>query len=410
MPIQQNLYLETPWDFRGVNTKYYTHGLHSYPAMMIPQVAARLIKENLKDGDVILDPFCGSGTVLVESMLIGKESFGIDINPLTKLIAESKTTLYDIDELNKAYSKLLQRIETSEPVEPPKFFNIDFWFKPKAIEELARIRNAIKSAHNKFKPFFLTCFSETVRKSSNVRQGGFKLHRISEDDFRDYNPEPIAIFKKHVEKCIPKIAEFHNVLDNSPKPAILLEDTRKKTSVPDDYIDLIVTSPPYGDSRTTVAYGQFSRLSLKWLGFDEKIVNVIDKMLLGGMKADNSWRVITPTLNEYVTKIEQKDAQRANDVLSFYVDLDKCFVEISRVTRKGARICMVVGNRIVKGYQIPTHKIIQELGEDHDMKHISTIFRNIPSKRIPLRNSPSNKKGDISNTMTQEAIVILQKN
>ena len=70
---------------------------------------------------------------------------------------------------------------------------------------------------------------------------------------------------------------------------------------------------------------------------------------------------------------------------------------------------MVVGNRTVKGYQIPTHKIIQELGEDHDMRHIKTIFRNIPSKRIPIRNSPSNKKGDISNTITQEAIVILQK-
>lgn len=408
--MQQNLYLETPWDFRGVDTKYYTHGLHSYPAMMIPQVAARLIKENLKDGDSILDPFCGSGTVLVESLLIGKKSFGVDINPLTKLIAESKTALYDVDELNKAYSKLLQRIEASELVESPKFFNIGFWFKPKATEDLARIRNAINSVPNKFKPFFLTCFSETVRKSSNVRHGGFKLHRISEDNFKVYNPEPIAIFKKHVEKCIPKIAEFQKVLDNPPKPVILLEDTRKKTSVPDDYIDLIVTSPPYGDSRTTVAYGQFSRLSLKWLGFDEKVVDVIDKMLLGGMKADNEWKVITPTLKEYVTKIEQKDVQRANDVLSFYVDLDKCFVELNRVTRKGARICIVVGNRTVKGYQIPTHKIIQELGEDHDMKHINTVFRNIPRKRIPLKNSPSNKKGDVSNTMTREAIVVLQKN
>lgn len=188
-----------------------------------------------------------------------------------------------------------------------------------------------------------------------------------------------------------------------------MEDTRKKTSVPEDYIDLIVTSPPYGDSRTTVAYGQFSRLSLKWLGFDEKAVNILDSMLLGGLKTDMDWRIITPTLSEYVTKIEKKDSKRANDVLSFYVDLDKCFIELSRVTKKGARICMVVGNRTVKGYQIPTHKIVQELGEDHDMKHVTTIFRNIPSKRIPLKNSPSNKRGELSNTMTQEAIVILQK-
>src|SRR3989338_7547204 len=114
MPMQQNLYLETPWDFRGADTKYYTHGLHTYPAMMIPQVAARLIKENLRNGSVILDPFCGSGTVLVESMLINKESFGIDINPLTKLIAECKTTIYDTCELNKVFIKLMDEIENTE--------------------------------------------------------------------------------------------------------------------------------------------------------------------------------------------------------------------------------------------------------------------------------------------------------
>ncbi len=70
--------------YKAADTKYYTHGLHSYPAMMIPQVAARLIKENIRNGKAVLDPFCGSATVLVEAMLMHKESFGIDINPLTK--------------------------------------------------------------------------------------------------------------------------------------------------------------------------------------------------------------------------------------------------------------------------------------------------------------------------------------
>src|SRR3989338_5628578 len=126
MPMQQNLYLETPWDFRGADTKYYTHGLHSYPAMMIPQVASRLIKENLGNGNSILDPFCGSGTVLVESMIVNKNSYGVDINPLAKIISESKTTLYDIDELKEAAIELLQRIESTRNIEAPSFFNIDF--------------------------------------------------------------------------------------------------------------------------------------------------------------------------------------------------------------------------------------------------------------------------------------------
>ena len=94
-----SLMIDKSWNFKGENTKYYTHGIHSYPAMMIPQVASRLIKENLNGGNKILDPFCGSGTVLVESMLINKNSYGIDINPLAKIITEAKTTLYDTNKL-----------------------------------------------------------------------------------------------------------------------------------------------------------------------------------------------------------------------------------------------------------------------------------------------------------------------
>jgi site-specific DNA-methyltransferase (cytosine-N4-specific) len=57
------------WDYQGEFTKTYTHGFHSYPAMMIPQVARRLIVEYSNEGDTLLDPFCGSGSVLVDAKL-----------------------------------------------------------------------------------------------------------------------------------------------------------------------------------------------------------------------------------------------------------------------------------------------------------------------------------------------------
>ena len=132
-------------------------------------------------------------------------------------------------------------------------------------------------------------------------------------------------------------------------------------------------------------------------------------MLLGGMKADENWEISTATLNEFVKKVSEKDKKRANDVFSFYIDLDKCFVHLSELVKNRAKICMVVGNRTVKGYQLPTHQIIREIGENNNMKHIKTIFRDIPSKRIPLKNSPTNIPGMISNTMTKEAIVIMEK-
>ena len=72
-----------------------THGLHPYPAGMIPQIARRLIEKYSNRDDVVLDPFCGSGGVLVEATLLDRKSFGIDINPLACLLARVKTTPID---------------------------------------------------------------------------------------------------------------------------------------------------------------------------------------------------------------------------------------------------------------------------------------------------------------------------
>ena len=57
------------WDFRGENTKQYTHCFHIYPAMMIPQIARELISRFGKEGGVLFDPYCGTGTSLVEARI-----------------------------------------------------------------------------------------------------------------------------------------------------------------------------------------------------------------------------------------------------------------------------------------------------------------------------------------------------
>lgn len=84
--------VEEDWDYATADTKTHTHGFHTYPAMMIPQVARRLIRMYGQPGQTLLDPFCGSGTSLVEARLAGLNSYGIDLNPLAVLIARVKTT------------------------------------------------------------------------------------------------------------------------------------------------------------------------------------------------------------------------------------------------------------------------------------------------------------------------------
>ena len=93
------------WSFRDANTKEYTHCYHIYPAMMIPQVARSLMEEYKPEGrfELLLDPYMGSGTSLVEASILGVNSIGTDLNPLARLMAKVKTTHYDITEIKKVF-------------------------------------------------------------------------------------------------------------------------------------------------------------------------------------------------------------------------------------------------------------------------------------------------------------------
>src|ERR1043166_7454846 len=80
------------WNLAQARTQGGTHGLHPYPAKFIPQIPRQLIAELApRDGSIVLDPFCGSGTTLVEAQAAGLPAFGIDSHPLATLIARVKT-------------------------------------------------------------------------------------------------------------------------------------------------------------------------------------------------------------------------------------------------------------------------------------------------------------------------------
>ena len=99
------------WDFRGANTKEYTHCYHNYPAMMIPQIARRLIEEYKPEGAKrLLDPYCGSGTSLIEGMLAGLGVTGFDLNPLAVFISGVKCRTYNVKALETVFDYIKKHI------------------------------------------------------------------------------------------------------------------------------------------------------------------------------------------------------------------------------------------------------------------------------------------------------------
>lgn len=169
----------------------------------------------------------------------------------------------------------------------------------------------------------------------------------------------------------------------------------------------MITSPPYGDSRTTVAYGQYSRLAAEWLGLPEAAR--VDRRLMGGAPLGDLPNFNVPPLDSALQQIYEQSPSRALEVAAFYGDLRASIANVAGVMARGDVACYVVGNRAVKGVRLPTDRAIQGFFEAHGFAHVATYRRTIPNKRMPMRNSPSNQAGATALTMTHEAIVVMRK-
>lgn len=392
------------WTFRHVRAKEGIHGLHPYPAMMPAPVAQTLIKALTRPGDIVLDPFCGSGTVTTEAAALGRHAIGIDINPLALLIAQVKAVPLPIDRLQNDFEQVQITFFRLQSVPTPRFPNIDYWFKREVQQQLARLKAAIETVDDEeARAFCLVVFSRVVREASNTRQNEFKLFRLPPEKLKHHSPDVLALFRERFWECAQLMGEWWRQTNGKlVKPKLLLHDTRQLLPVEPESVDLVLTSPPYGDARTTVAYGQFSRLSLQWLDLWRED---LDRFSLGG--APRQFVNPPKVLIEALTRISQKDKKRAQEVEAFYADLNDCLRNIAMVVKVGGYAVFIIANRKVKGVELPTDRVIADLLPE--FKHLATFFRQIPNKRMPLRNSPSNVKGETDTTMLEERIIILRK-
>ena len=405
-------YQDDSWDFRSADTKDLTHCFHNYPAMMIPQIPRRILNKYGSSVNILFDPYCGSGTSLIEANMKNINAIGTDLNPLARLIAKAKTTFIDIRILDfylNDFSNYFLHKPSSVTI--PQFYNIDFWFNKETQKKLAFIKKYIEDIPEaNVKNFFLVAFSETVRQSSLTKKGEFKLVRISENQRERFHPDSFKIMfskllrnklgllsymQKKKNRSSSKIHDFNSV------------DSIPQNIIPNKSIDMVITSPPYGDSRTTVAYGQYSRLASQWIGIKE--ASSIDKSLMGGVKRDSDFVFPSDYLHETLEKIGRVDIKRKSEVQSFFIDYKNSIDNVSKTLKKRGIVCYVVGNRTVKGINIPADLVTRDFFESNGFKHLETIIRNIPNKRMPSQNSPSNIPGQKATTMKNEFIVICEK-
>jgi tRNA G10 N-methylase Trm11 len=378
---------------------------------MPPQIGIALLKElNITQGK-LLDPYCGSGSSFASALECGlTEMYGFDINPLAVLISRVKFTKIDLEALQITKQQLREQIDeylkkenSLENFPLPKITNINFWFSQEVINKLNLLRYFINQIADKnLYNFFLIPFSETVRECSYTRNNEFKLYKMKEKDILSFNPDVLGVYLKKLQDVIEiYITAYFPKL--TPKTKVTINYSQFNDA--EDSFDLVLTSPPYGDSRTTVAYGQFSTLANEWIGID--YARKVDKMLMGGSQTKSLYN--QGLITDYIQAIAVNNEKRALEVSAFYVDLEKSIDQVAKSVKKGGKIIYIVGNRTVKNIQLPTDQFIAEKFEQNGFRHLITYERLLSNKAMPSKNSPTNQSGNTVNTMLYEYIVISEK-
>lgn len=401
----------TQYDYIGQSYASTYPNLHKYPATMLPQIGIDILKELSISKGKLLDPYCGSGSSFASALECGlTDLYGFDINPLAILISKVKFTKVSLTKLldvKKIFRHnifdFLKNENNIKTLNTPKITNIDFWFSKQVIQNLNLLKYFIdKIKDENIRNFFLIPFSETVRECSYTRNNEFKLYRMKEDDVLQFNPDVLGVYFDKLENILFNYMNFY-----FPKieKEVSIDIQYSKFKPMKNYFDVVLTSPPYGDSKTTVAYGQFSTLSNEWLGID--YARKIDGLLMGGVKAKEN--ITKGLIANYVSEINTQDKKRALQVSSFYNDLDYSIQKVSSSIKKGGKSIYVVGNRTVKNIKLPTDQFIAEKFEENGFKHLITYKRALSSKAMPSKNSPTNKTGKTVSTMLYEYIVVCEK-
>ena len=399
------------YDFAGESYADQYPNLHRYPAAMLPQIGIKILGElNIGKGKSMLDPYCGSGSSFAAGLHCGfKAMRGFDINPFAVLLSRAKFTAIEPDKIAAAKRLLRRKIEraVNEDKLPPTLAypndgNVGYWFSELTVRRLALIRHFLdRIADADVRRLFYIAFCEAARECSYTRNGEFKKFRMKKSDLCNFHPDSVAVFFNRLEKAADIYLRHYRPLLGGAK--ITVDD--KVFNADGGVYDAVLTSPPYGDSRTTVAYGQFSFFANLWMRV--RNANRIDAMMMGGKTAKNFYA--EGAVVEPINRIRQESPKRALEVSSFYCDLEQSIGVISESIKTGGKAIYVVGNRTVKGIRLPTEQFIAECFARRGFRHLLTYERLLGNKTMPLKNSPSNRAGQVGDTMKREYIVVCEK-
>ncbi len=381
----------------------HIHNSFRFPARLHHRVSAQIIDEFSKRGDAICDPFVGSGTNLVEAATSGRQSFGLDIDPLSVFVARAKVsitprsakafkrfsddllvTLASIERTPAFYASVVGSIDsgykasrTLASLQPGFRELIETWFRPYVIEDLVRIRNAVVTARvaDPVKRLALMAFANAIRSCSNADpapvSGLEYTSRMRRLDAQGRVINPYAVYRRKLLALVRDSEDFAQRRQPGCEHRVYHRDAAESWRLPSE-ISLITCSPPYLNA---VEYSRRHKLEMAWLGLingRKEFVKLSGRYIgrrTGGSQAIEQQPCTDTLLESLRRELIQRDYRRARAFLAYCVKMSAVFksAEASLVT--GGLCAVVIGRNRVCDLTIPMDELLPRLaGSLHHVK------------------------------------------
>lgn len=375
--------------------RYGYHNLHEYRGKFFPQLVKSLINISgvSRDG-VLFDPFCGSGTTIVEGIAAGMKSIGCDLNPLSILITEAKCSLFSLSDehIEKSIQIFKEAIFETSPKDvlwcdrDTKY--LSDWFSPDALTDVQSILYQISLLEEEVQKFVRVCFSDVIRAVSYQKVADLRVRKEQKVYARN---DAQRLLLDKIASQLSQIKAYQEVVPPcSVVPYEIIQGDTKKVSeyAPSlkGYVDLIITSPPYA---TALPYLDTDRLSLISLGLlpREKHKNYENLMIgtreITEKRRREQWEhylknkhKLTDDINELIHKIaivnhgDGVGFRRRNlpTLLGMYfLNMFKAFQSAKEMMKSGGKAYYVVGNNSTnldgEKLEIPTDRLLYDLAE-----------------------------------------------
>ena len=415
-----------------------THYFFRYPAKFHPPVASELLAQFSAVGDRVLDPFCGSGTLLVEAAVSGRNAVGLDIDPVAAFISRIKTHPYDPIRLSASWSRLAQAVFISqrekvvyekfqftdisekslcrairrEELWVPEIPNITHWFRRYVILDLARILFAIEavSIPATHREFFKLCFAAIIRNASNadpIPVSGLEVTTyMKKRDAAGRIVNPHRLFLRRVTENLAGVEQFARVRKRGARINAKWGDATELTKFIRGQYDIVITSPPYHGA---VDYYRRHKLEMYWLKFtqnDDDRLKLLQKYVGRPTVPRGHPYVIgmAPNMDivrHWETKMRMVTPARADAFKHYTFAMSKFFSQIAAVLPVGKKAVLILGSSSWNGHCIPTAKLFRELACEH--------FRFSDELYYPVRNHYMSYKRHNGAKIDKEYVLILER-